>query len=158
MKHPYSNNRMLLFEILLNVLLFSVLVVIGLSFFLRAHTKTKETTLLHQAVNACTDAAAVFQSGDGTLAPLFQTYPYSADLDTHARIYLDATFSVCEKASAAYVLTATLLPAETEGLSKADLICSTLDGTVLYQIRVCHYSARTAAQPHQKEGMPCHNT
>ena len=41
-------------EIILNLLLFSVLLVVGLQFFIHAHTRTEETTQLHQAVSIWT--------------------------------------------------------------------------------------------------------
>ena len=64
-------------EIILNLLLFSVLLVVGLQFFIHAHTRTEETTQLHQAVSSCASVAAVFERGDGTLNDLLETYRYS---------------------------------------------------------------------------------
>ena len=58
MKHTHSKNSLFLMEIILNLLLFSVLLVVGLQFFIHAHTRTEETTQLHQAVSSCASVTA----------------------------------------------------------------------------------------------------
>ena len=50
MRKIHSKNSIFLLEILLNVLLFSFLLMIGLQFFIHAHVKTRETSQLYQAV------------------------------------------------------------------------------------------------------------
>ena len=90
MKHTHSKNSLFLMEIILNLLLFSVLLVVGLQFFIHAHTRTEETTQLHQAVSSCASVAAVFERGDGTLNDLLETYRYSINLDDKIIIYLNS--------------------------------------------------------------------
>ena len=144
MKRIHSKNSIFLLEILLNVLLFSVLLITGLQFCIHAHIKTRETSQLHQAVVSCNDAAAVFESGDGTLSSLLQNYHYSLDLDNRVLIYLDDQFRACSKSSVTYTITVTLDTTDIEGLSTADIRCSTQSGKILYQMQASHYTQQTA--------------
>ena len=93
MKRTHSKNSLFLMEIILNLLLFTVLLVVGLQFFIHAHTRTEETTQLHQAVSSCASVAAVFERGDGSLDDLLTTYRYSVNLDDKIVIYLDTDFN-----------------------------------------------------------------
>ena len=97
MKRTHSKNSLFLMEIILNLLLFSVLLVVGLQFFIHAHTRTEETTQLHQAVSSCASVAAVFERGDGTLNDLLETYRYSINLDDKIIIYLNSDFNECKR-------------------------------------------------------------
>lgn len=144
MRRIHSKNSVFLLEIILNVLLFSILLMTGLQFFIYAHTKTRETSELYQAVTSCNDAAAVFESGDGTLSSLLQDYHYSLDLDNRVRIYLDEQFHVCPKSAVTYTITVTLASTDIEGLSTADITCCTQSGKVLYQMQASHYTQQTA--------------
>lgn len=145
MKRLHSKNSIFLMEIILNVLLFSVLLTVGLQFFIRAHVKTRETSQLHQAVTSCESAAAVFQSGDGSFTSLLQTYHYSANLDDHIRIYLDRNFESCPKKAAVYTITVAFDDAVSEdGLSAAVFTCSTISGEKLYRLKAYNYVQRTA--------------
>ena len=127
-------------EIILNVLLFSVLLTIGLQFFVKAHKLTEKTTELHHAVICCESAASIFQAGDGTLSPLLSTYHYSADLNNQVLIYLDDAFNACPKKRAVYTITAALDDNYREKLlSAVTLTCNKADGTRLYSLRACHF-------------------
>lgn len=139
MKRMHSKNSIFLMEILLNVLLFSILLTIGLQFFISAHLKTQATSELYQAVASCENAASVFQSGDGTLAPLLQTYHYSANLENRVLIYLDKNFNTCRKKAAEYTLTATLDSSDPENLSRITIVCRNSDGTSLYRLHASTY-------------------
>lgn len=143
MKRIHSKNSIFLMELLLNVLLFSILVTIGLQFFIHAHTKTQKTTQLYQAVASCENAASIFQSGDGTLSSLLQTYHYSADLKNRVLIYLDKDFNTCRKKSANYTLTVSLDSSDSGNLSKITIVCSTCEGTVLYRLHASTYIQQT---------------
>ena len=140
MRKLHSKNSIFLMEIILNVLLFAVLLTIGLQFFVKAHRLTEKTTELHQAVSSCESAASVFQSGDGTLASLLETYHYSVNLHDRVVIYLDSSFNACPKKSAAYTITAALdRNGKRNSLSAVNLTCSTTEGMSLYSLRACHF-------------------
>jgi hypothetical protein len=140
MKQSHSQNSIFLMEIILNVLLFSILLVVGLQFFIHSHTLTEKTQQLHQAVSGCESVAAVFESGDGNLDDLVDTYQYSVNLHSQVLIYLDSNFNECQKQNACYYISASLSSDSTDTLEKATITCYTIDATQLYTLRVCHYT------------------
>lgn len=140
MKHTYSKNSLFLMEIILNILLFSVLLVVSLQFFERTHTLTRSTAQLHQAVSSCTDVAAIFESGDGTTNDILTIYPYSVNLDNKVIIYLDKNFNDCKKGQAKYYITAKLTRDSNDQLSRLIIRCRTIDKKLLYELSVCHYT------------------
>lgn len=140
MKHIHSKNSIFLMEIILNTLLFSSLLVVGLQFFIRTHTLTNETVQLHQAVASCESVAAVFENGNGTLNDLLDTYPYSVNLDHHVLIYLDENFNECRKEEASYYISAALTEDSNIRLSKLDLTCYTQSAAPIYTLTACHYT------------------
>ena len=60
-KLKQSKNRIFLLEITINLLLFSALLIVGLLFFIKTHKLTEETQVLHEAVNACSNAASAYK-------------------------------------------------------------------------------------------------
>lgn len=145
MKRVHSKNSIFLMEIILNILLFSALLVVGLQLFMRAHKLTEKTMQLHQAVACCENAAAVFESGNGTLNDLLAAYRYSANLDHHVLIYLDENFNECRKKDASYYISAALTEDSESRLSKLTLTCYTVSSTPIYTLTACHYTQLQAA-------------
>ncbi len=139
MKRTHSKNSIFLMEIILNVLLFCFFLVIGLQFFLRTHTITKETQELHQAVTSCENAASAFESGDGTLSPLLDTYRYRVNLGNQVLIYLNSDFNECKKSQASYYIRANYTPDSNDTLSKAEFTCYTISEAQLYTLTACNY-------------------
>ena len=66
-KLKQSKNRIFLLEITINLLLFSALLIVGLLFFIKTHKLTEETQVLHEAVNACSNAASAYEQEHGDL-------------------------------------------------------------------------------------------
>ena len=66
-KLKQSKNRIFLLEITINLLLFSALLIVGLLFFIKTHKLTEETQVLHEAVNACSNAASAYEQEHGCL-------------------------------------------------------------------------------------------
>jgi hypothetical protein len=146
MKRIHSSNSIFLMEIILNILLFSVLLVIGLQFFMQAHLQTQQTQALHQAVTSCESVAALFQSGDGTLEGLAADCAYSTVQNNEVNIYLDGSFAFCPKQDAAYSMTAALSSGENSGLSKLTVTCFTqTGGQELYSLTACRYTPQQSA-------------
>ena len=74
-KRQHAKNSVILLEMIINILLFSVLLVVGLTFFIKTHTMTKDTKLLHQAVTCCDNAATVFESSNADPSVFAAQYP-----------------------------------------------------------------------------------
>lgn len=139
-----QKNHLFLLEIILNILLFSILLSVCLQFFSKTYRLTKETTDLHRAVTSCTNAASIFESGDGTLTPLLSQYKHADQKDTSVLIYLDQNFLECLKQDAVYSVTVCLLPEDSTSsrLSRAQITCYR-DSEELYSITACQYTPLT---------------
>jgi hypothetical protein len=145
MKRIHSSNSILLMEIILNILLFCVLLVLGLQFFIQAHTKTAQTKALHQAVASCESIASLFQNGEGTLDDIADICSFSTSQNGQLHIYLDKSFTFCRKHSASYYITADLSSEKDSTLSSLRITCYTMAGQELYTMTACHYTPiRTA--------------
>ena len=140
-------------EILLNILLFSVLLVVGLQFFGKTHTLTQKTQL-HAAVTSCSNVASVFESGDGTAADILSVYPYSVNLDNKVIVYLDKNFNDCKKGQARYYITAKLNKTGNDHLTTLTIRCRTVDQKeLLYELRASHYTPLHVAADSQLKGV-----
>ena len=140
MKRTHSRTSIFLMEIIINLFLFSILMIAGLQFFIRTHTLTEKTSRLHQAVTSCKNVASVFENGDGSRNDFLEFYPYTVSLDSKILLFLDSDFQECEKQQACYYITITIKDTETDGLSKAHITCTTADNEVIYSLNACHYS------------------
>lgn len=153
MKSTHSKSSLFLMEILLNIVLFSVLVIIGMQFFVHTHTLTNKTRQLHLAVNSCTNVASVFEAGDGTLENILKVYPYSVNMDNKIVIYLDKNFNDCKKGQAQYYITARLSADSTKQLPHLILHCRSTDQELLYELNVSHYRQLRTSTDVQLKGV-----
>ena len=142
-------------EILLNILLFSVLLVVGLQFFSKTHTLTQKTGQLHAAVTSCSNIASVFEAGDGTTADILSLYPYSINLDDKVIVYLDKNFNDCKKGQAKYYITAKLDKDSNAQLASLTIRCHTMDRgkRLIYELNATHYTPLRAAKDTRVKGV-----
>jgi hypothetical protein len=141
-KIGHSGSSLFLMEIILNIFLFSVLLVISLQIIMKAHTLTDDTTKLHRAVTVCSNIAECFQSGNGTLESIRDVYSLAGSTGDMILVYLDDDFAECKKTDAVYVVTAGYLrSSEKESSSRLEEIeiTCTLDGETIYSVNACHY-------------------
>jgi type II secretory pathway pseudopilin PulG len=153
MKRIHSSSSVFLMEILLNILLFSLMLVIGLQFFLKAHSQTVQTKALHQAVTTCENIAALFQNGDGTLDDLAVNCSHSIQLNGQLQIYLDDDFAFCQKQDASYYITATPDADDGSTLSRLEITCYTQAQEEIFSLTACRY---TPLQNTQNNGGSAH--
>lgn len=142
MKRNHSRTSIFLMEIILDLLLFSILMIAGLQFFIRTHTLAEKTSRLHQAVAGCKSVASVFENGNGSKYDILNLYHYGVSLDDKILLFLDSDFQECEKPDACYYITVTINETKTEGLSMAHISCSTRENNVIYTLNASHYSKR----------------
>ena len=88
-KLKQSKNRIFLLEITINLLLFSALLIVGLLFFIKTHKLTEETQVLHEAVNACSNAASAYEHEHGDLNAVSSLFDGSICADEKLFIYLE---------------------------------------------------------------------
>lgn len=148
MRRTHSRTSIFLMEIILNLLLFSILLIVGLQFFIRTHTLTEETSRLHQAVAGCKSVASAFENGSGSRNDFLELYHYSVNLDNKTLLFLDSGFQECQKQDASYFITITINDTKTDGLKKAHITCSSADHRVIYSLTACHYNKRRVSETH----------
>ena len=154
MKQTHSKNSLFLMEILLNILLFSVLLVVGLQFFGKTHTLTQKTQQLHAAVTSCSNVASIFESGDGTAADILSVYPYSVNLDNKVIVYLDKNFNDCKKGQARYYITAKLNKSGNDQLATLTIRCRTIEQKeLLYELKASYYTPLHVTADTQLKGV-----
>lgn len=141
----HSKNSVFLFEIIINLLLFSVLITVGLSFFIKTHTLTDRTRQLHHAVNWCSNLATIYETGDGSLDTINEQYPYAVRINNKLIIYLDDNFNETTDTNYRYsVIVSMQTNSKAYYLNKAKISFYTDNSsTVLYSITACNYHPLT---------------
>ena len=104
-RYERNKSSIFLLEILINILLFSMLCVCSLQFFIKSYQLTQNTTLLHHAVTACNNVAAVYEAGDGSVESIQTTFENSISEDGLIFIYLDEHYQECDSQNVMYYLT-----------------------------------------------------
>jgi hypothetical protein len=137
-KYKTSGSSLFLMEIILNVLIFSILLTVCMQFFIKAHRLTGDTTRLERAVTCCSNAASIFESGDGTLDSFSEIYTCAFVANDHLIVFLDENFVECPQADAIYYMQ--ILPVESENGSVPTVsITCFADTEEIYSIRACCY-------------------
>ena len=104
-RYERSKSSMFLLEILINILLFSFLCVCSLQFFIKSYQLTENTTILHHAVTACNNVAAVYEAGDGSLTSITENFPNVISENGQSFIYLDENYQECDSQNVIYYIT-----------------------------------------------------
>ena len=145
-KHRPSPNSIFLMELLFNILLFSILLIIGLHFFIKSHTLTQKTTELHYAVTLCSNVASVFenQKSTGSIPDISMQFPYCTNMKNQTFIYFNENFEECRKDLAAYYVLVSPNP-ETEysNLSSATISFFNSNETQIYSLTAYNYQSLT---------------
>ena len=136
MRYERSKSSIFLLEILINILLFSTLCVFSLQFFIKSYQLTNNTTTLHHAVTACNNVAAVFQSGDGTLASVEDVFVYSFTDGGNLYIYLDENYQECDSQNVAYYIA---IKQQHTAIPSINITFYKNGEAATYQIDVYHY-------------------
>ena len=142
-KFEHSKNRIFLLEMTINILLFSVLLIVGLLFFIKTNTLTEQTGILHQAVNTCSNVASIYEQEDGNLDTISSMYPGSICADDVLFIYLDAQYDPCDKDESIYKVIVSRQEANDSGVQKADIQFLGTDNNAVYSITACSYTPLT---------------
>ena len=137
----HSKNRIFLLEITINLLLFTVLLIVGLLFFIKTHSLTEQTGVLHHAVNACNNVASVYEQERGNLSAVSSTFSGSICANDKLFIYMDNIYHLCEKDDALFKIIVSELPDSSSGVQKADIRFLKADNTEVYGITACIYNS-----------------
>jgi competence protein ComGC len=134
-----SGSSLFLMEIILNILIFSILLTVCLQFFLKARQLTGDTTQLERAVTCCSNAANVYESGDGTLDSFSEIYKDAIITDEQVIVYLDENFIECPADASVYSMLIFSADSGNASISAVSITC--YDGSKeIYSIRACSYA------------------
>lgn len=139
--NKYSKNSVFLLEIILNILLFSVLTIVGLSFFINTHSISNETTVIHQAVNTCNNIVTIFESGDGSNASILNEFPQAICSEKMIFLYYDENFKICTEKEAMYM--AKLEITEKDNIYNAKISYTNFDGKEYFSTNASVYNQLT---------------
>lgn len=99
-RYHHSQSSLFLLELLLNVLLFCLLCGCSLLLFAKSHQLSDSATALQQAVRISTSIASLYESGDGSLAPICDAYGLDNKTDSGCTLYLNTAYQPCSRESA----------------------------------------------------------
>ena len=138
-----SKNSIFLLEILIDIMLFTLLVVVGLTFCIKAHSITRDTRLLHNAVNCCQNVSTIYSKNMGSLAGIMQYFPDSEKTNDRLDIYYDSDFESCSKSRASYYVS--VVP-DTDDQQKCLVTFYDMAGTDvrdIYSLTACYLHPNT---------------
>ena len=105
MKKQTSNRSgLLLMEIIIAILFFSVISAICLQLFVKSHTISRDTEELDTAVNQAASVADIIRGTEDAGTALREYYPHMKAKDSNMYIYYDKEFKPCSEADAGYYL------------------------------------------------------
>ncbi len=140
MRYERTNSSMFLMEIIINILLFSILCVCSLQFFIKALNLSEDTTTLHHAVSACNNVAAIYETGDGTMNDIWETYPYAIRIDGQIMIYLDENYEECSREEGIYCIVVNECNNE---FPSVEISFHEIEGEAYYSINAYYYQPLT---------------
>ena len=139
-RKTHSKSGLFLMELLINLLLFCLLCGCGLLFFIKSHNLTNDATALHHAVSTTSSVASLYETGDGSFAPLLDIYTEADQEDKYLCIYLNENFSPCTKEDTAYYI---MVEQPDSAVDKIHINFYNSNGEVLYNISTRHYTPTT---------------
>lgn len=108
MKRQQSNRSvLLLMEIIIAILFFSVVSAICLQLFVKSHNLSRSTEALDFAITQTSSVAEVIRSSDKTEDSLQQFFPELTKKADCFYLYYDEAFSYCKESAAVYCLKVT---------------------------------------------------
>lgn len=137
-KYRHKQSSIFLLEIMLNIILFSVLLIISLQFFVKTETLTVKTTQLHNGVTLCSNVATIYEEGGTEL--IRKEFPNSLQTSQQIIIFYDKNFNLCEKGQNYFKLQISTIEFN-EGLEKSTISCLNDQNQTIYSIDVCHYTS-----------------
>ena len=141
MKHyRTSKSGLFLREILLNLFIFIITVTVCMQLFFKAHTLSKNTVLLHQAVKACTSIAEVCQSNLEKEDMILTVFPEALVLNNTILIYFDSNFTACSEFDSTY----RAILSDSEASDEINIRFLRKEGSdIVYELTISSYTPQT---------------
>ncbi len=136
MKHySHSKTSTLLFEIMINIFFFALLIAFCLQLFVKSYSISHSTAALNHAVSCTTGIAECFRGENGNKDSMQNFFPDATLTGAGMDIYYDKNFTCCEKEQALYV--AKVSYTTTDTFSTADINYTDIENDrVIYQTTV----------------------
>lgn len=138
-RYERTKSSMFLMEILINILLFSILCVCSLQFFIKALNLTENTTMLHHAVTACNNIAAIYETS-GSAEDIWKAFPYAIHTDEQTMIYLDENYEECRRENGSYCI---LVKSRASEIPSVEISFHANAGEAIYFINAFCYQSLT---------------
>lgn len=103
-KYGSQRSSLLLMEIIIAILFFSIVGAVCLQLFVKSHNITKETRILDRAVNEISSCASVVRNAEDITESLRALYPDITGTDESLTVYFDRDFKVCKKTDHVYYM------------------------------------------------------
>ena len=137
-KHTSSRSGLLLMEIIIAILFFSVVSAICLQLFVKAHNMGRDTEELDMAVRQCSSVAEILSQGEQPLAQIGEIYSGSDITEAGGSVYFNKDFQACGREDCQYHLDISSV-SEEAGFTTYDIAIYSNDDTE------CIYSLQAAA-------------
>lgn len=138
-KQTSSRSGLLLMEIIIAILFFSVVSAICLQLFVKAHNMGTDTEELDMAVRQCSSVAEILSQGAQPMEQLDEIYSGSDLSDDGGFIYFNEDFQTCKKDDSQYHLDISSSP-EDKGITTYDIALYANDDTeCIYSLKVDTY-------------------
>lgn len=93
MNNAKSRTSLVLMELIITILFFSLASAVCVQLFVRAHLTAKETNKLNHAINIAQNVAEIMNGTDGSLKSIKDCYPEAVGDDDYFVIYYDEDFN-----------------------------------------------------------------
>lgn len=139
MKKVSSRSSLLLIEIIIAILIFSVASAVCLQLFAKSHTLSRQTQELDIAVREAVSVSELLTNGDSLEENLARFYPYADISSDSAVIYYDTEFQPCERQQSYFQMN--VLPASRQDRIRAYTIavCRGNNDATIYRMKTTAY-------------------
>lgn len=149
MKQASSSSRsgLLLMEIIIAILFFSLASAICLQLFVKAHNLGQDTRELDMAVRQASSAADVLSQSGRPLEMLEELYPDADIGDPQSYIYFDQSFQPCGSEGSRYTLDISAASNDGQTSVYTIAVCDNETGSEIYGLEVMAYRPFAPGKP-----------
>ena len=135
-KHTSSRSGLLLMEIIIAILFFSVVSAICLQLFVKAHSMGQDTRELDMAVRQCSSVAEILSQSGQPMEQLGRIYSGSDLTEEGGSVYFDEDFQTCGKEDSSYHLDISPVSEDAGLTADGDGLTSENAGLTTYDIAI----------------------
>lgn len=138
-KENANRSSLLLMEIILAILFFSVISAVCVQIFVKSHTLSQDTNALSSAVNEASSTADILSTSGNPAEELQKFYPEIEEKNDGLYIYYDKAFQQCKKEDSFYHMVI-ILSKQKEGLSTWNIrVLTRASEESIYSLNITSY-------------------